>query len=278
VRVVHNPGTTVAGFNTTTYEIYGFGSKLYGVALGDLDGDQRLDIVVSSSGDNTAHVLLNDPANPGFFLEQPPIAPRLRAGRGRLHGHRRRRRPGRRLHGPHVRAGGRPRGPRARRAGGRRRRRVQPATALPVDTVGASLVSGDFNDDGWGDLVAGQPALAFQQVWVYVSIGGFDFEGTPLELPGSPGAVEVADVDNDGNVDIVVPTGEGSLRVALGDGTGAFPIIEPPGQGTWPVPLGTSYTAFADVDGDELPDLIMVSPQSPDVWIGRNLSVEIPTL
>ena len=108
--------------------------------------------------------------------------------------------------------------------------------------------------------------------------GEFSFEGAPLAVGGSPGAVEVSDVNRDGDLDLVIPTGEGELRVALGDGTGAFPILEPPGVGVWPVPDGTIHCCFADVDGDALPDLVMVSPQSPNLWVGHNASIEIPQM
>jgi hypothetical protein len=279
VRVVHNPGTTVAGFNTTTYEIYGLGSMLYGVALGDVNGDAAPDILVSSSGDDTARVLLNDPLTPGQFNQQLPIALPFSpaavicedldgdgdadaAFTGLLS----------------VEVDGVGPGPVLGVLAGDGQGKFALQAALPVDTVGATLASGDFNGDDLNDLVAGQPALAFEQVWVYLSTGGFQFEGTPLSVDGSPGAVSVADVNNDGDLDIVIPTGEGELRVALGDGTGAFPVIEPPGVGTWPVPLGTAFSAFEDVDGDFLPDLVMVSPKAPNVWIGRNVSVELPSM
>ncbi len=277
VRVVHNPGGSVAGFNTTTYEIYGLGSMLFGVALADLNGDDALDIVVSSSGDQSARVLLNDPAAPGQYLQQAPIALTFEPyavicedldGDGNMDaaftG----------LMGTEGVGGG----PVLGVISGDGQGGFTVQAALPIDTVGSSLASGDFNSDGFADLVAGQPALAFEQVWVYISIGNFEYEGTPLALDGSPGSVEVADVNRDGDLDILIPTGEGELRVALGDGTGAFPVLEPPGLGTWPVPLGTVFSAFSDVDGDELPDLVLVSPKTPNVWIGKNESVEIPEM
>jgi hypothetical protein len=277
LRVVHNPGS-VAGFKTTTFDSYVLGSLLYGVALGDVNGDELVDVVVSSNGDQTARVLLNDAAIPGQLLEQAPVAlpfapaavvcedldgdgDRDAAFTGLvtipLDG----------ISGPVLGV-----------LAGEGTGAFTFVAALPVDTVGSSLASGDFNQDGLADLVAGQPALAFEQVWVYLSLGEFDFEGAPLAVDGSPGAVDVADVNRDGDLDILIPTGEGELRVALGDGTGAFPVIEPPGLGTWPVPLGTAYSAFEDVDGDGLPDLVTVSPKTPDVWIGRNASVELPKM
>jgi hypothetical protein len=278
VRVVHNPATAVEAFMTTTYEIYALGLDLYGVALGDLDEDGWLDILVSSSGDQSAHVLLNDSTQPGFFVPQAPIALSFSPAAVLIED----------LDGDgflDAAFTGNAGGPIDGSAGpvlgllkGDGAGMLGEQGVLPVDTVGSALVCGEFNGDGLCDLVAGQPALAFEQVFVYLSTGAFEYEGTPLLVDGSPGAVDVADVDLDGNQDIVVPTGEGELRVALGDGTGAFPEIEPPGLGIWPVPLGTAFSAFSDVDGDLLPDLILVSPKTPNVWVGKNLSVELPTL
>jgi hypothetical protein len=128
------------------------------------------------------------------------------------------------------------------------------------------------------DLVAGQPSLFNEDVWCYMSMGGFEFEGYPMPIGGSPGAVNLFDVNRDGDLDLLVPTGEGKLKLALGDGNGTFPVIEPPAAGGWPVPVGAVFSALADLDGDGLPDLVMVSPKTPNVWVGKNVSVEIPAM
>ncbi len=39
--------------------VYGVGSSPYGVAIADIDGDSKLDIVSSNSGSNTVSVLIN---------------------------------------------------------------------------------------------------------------------------------------------------------------------------------------------------------------------------
>ena len=33
--------------------------------------------------------------------------------------------------------------------------------------------------------------------------------------------------------------------------------------------------AWQDMDGDARPDLLMVSPRTPYVWVGRNLSLQL---
>jgi hypothetical protein len=247
--------------------------------LADLNADGALDVVLSSADDKTARILLTDPFDEGVLTELPAIALSFLPaaviaadldGDGLLDlaftG----------LAGEVSEGAGVT--PVLGVLGGDGLGNFIVEAVLPVDSLGASLACGDFNDDGLCDLVAGQPALFWQDVWVYVSTGAFGFDGTPVPIGGSPGAVNVADVNRDGDLDLLVPTGEGSRKVALGDGTGLFPVIEPPGTGAWPVPIGTSYSAFVDLDGDKLPDLVMVSPKTPNVWVGRNSSVEKPAM
>jgi len=277
VRILHNPGS-VAGFASTTVDTKVLGSDLYGVVLADFDEDGALDMAVSSAGDRTARILMNDPEDLGNWTEKAPIdLPFTPAaivaddldGDGMMDlaftGYT-----------ELIAEGGET--PVIGVLAGDALGNFAVAAVLPVDSLGASLACNDLNGDGMGDLVAGQPSLAFDDVWVYLTVGKFEFEGYPLAIGGSPGAVNIADVNRDGDLDLLVPTGEGALKVALGDGTGAFPIVEPPGAGGWPVPIGTNYSAFADLDGDELPDLVMVSSKTPNVWVGKNASVEMPSM
>ena len=270
VHVLRNPGS-VSFVPAAPGDIYTVGSELYGVDLVDVNGDQALDVVVSSSGDNTLRLLLNDPQDPGSFTEAPavdlPFSPAAILAVD--------------LDGDEISdlafTGTQPGGAILGVLAGDGLGNFGVENVVPVDTVSATLACGDFNGDGLCDLVTGQPALAFSQVWVYVSRGAFTYDAAPVTIGQSPGAVNVADVDRDGALDLLVPLGEGQLRVAFGDGQGGFPDVEPPLPGQWPVPDGTTSSSFSDVDGDTLPDLILVSPRTPNVWVGFNSSVEIPT-
>ncbi|MEM7308835.1 MAG: VCBS repeat-containing protein [Planctomycetota bacterium] len=273
VQVLRNPGSAAFGA-ADPQDIYDLGAGLYGVEIADVNSDGAVDVIVSSADDDTARLLLNDPTDLGMFLEQPPInLPFSPAavlcvdinddGFEDL-----------------AFTGTQPDGGGATGVvgvlGGDGLGNFAVEAVLPAATVSASLACGDLDEDGNCDLVTGQPALAFDEVWIYFSSGNFGFTPTPLEIGQSPGAVEVADVDRDGDLDLLVPAGEGQLRIAIGDGTGAFDTIEPPDDVTWPVPDGTTFVCFEDMDGDELPDLVLVSPDTPNVWVGLNASIPIP--
>lgn len=115
---------------------------------------------------------------------------------------------------------------------------------------------GDFNKDGKLDLVvAGVTTL---QVFNGDGDGTFSFGRTlQTEIPGytnlnSPQAIAVADLDGDGNLDIIVPISYPSVaEIFYGNGDGSFqdPVL---------LQLARGYTqmAVADVNGDGRPDLL----------------------
>ncbi len=280
VHVLRNPGGLNFG-PAPPGDVYALGSGLFGVAIGDANGDGAPDVFVSSSGDDTLRVLLNanDPKSPGTFVEESPVALSFKPGAvvaidtldldGDLD---------LALTGDQVGEG--VGGPVLGILEGNNTGNFIEAALLPVNAVGATLHCGDFNGDGLCDLVAGQPSLANEDVPYFLNQGSFAFEARFVDLPdgdGSPGAVDVTDVDGDEILDLVIPTGGGELRLAIGNGEGDFPQIDifPAGLGRLPVPQGTSHSCFVSVDLDEKPDLVMVSPEAPNLWIGRNVSLAI---
>jgi len=77
-----------------------------------------------------------------------------------------------------------------------------------------------------------------------------------------PAYVAVADVDGDGAEDIVYTEGL-RFRVLLGDGRGGFATA--PGSGEpWIYP-SPQRLAFADLDGDRLPEVLLAAPDSAGV-------------
>lgn len=95
------------------------------------------------------------------------------------------------------------------------------------------------------------PALQLRQVTIRVGQG--------------PRWVAVADVNHDGNPDIVVTNAlAGTVSVLLGDGTGRFK--EAPDS---PFPAGhdPNDIAVADMNGDGHPDLIIPNHQAPTITI-----------
>ncbi|MEM7156440.1 MAG: VCBS repeat-containing protein [Myxococcota bacterium] len=122
---------------------------------------------------------------------------------------------------------------------------------LPLTTANPLSV-GDFNADGIDDLAAYDAQVASFSV-VLGPLDGPDEVPVPqtFSLPMSPSALELADLDGDGNLDILVGFGEEGLAMQpwLGDGAGEF--VEGPLSTTADTsPLITLATTDFDGDGN----------------------------
>jgi len=144
-----------------------------------------------------------------------------------------------------------------------------------VDGPSDSMVTGDFNEDGMPDLVVGQTGAAGDALFVLVNQAGLSFDARRIIVAEGPGAVMVADLNNDLHLDIAVGTSLGELYVLLGDGLGGFPSIVPGGPGELPIAHNTVSAKLGDLDGDELLDLVHCSALTPFVWVGLNESTPV---
>ena len=124
----------------------------------------------------------------------------------------------------------------------------------------------DLNGDGRPDIVATHHELNALTVMIGDGRGGFtEANGSPFDFGVSLFHLVIADVDRDGRMDILAASGD-SMRVLLGDGRGAFkptPSI-PVGPGVWRV-------ATADLNGDGIIDVVTPNSESNSlsVLLGR---------
>jgi hypothetical protein len=147
--------------------------------------------------------------------------------------------------------------------------------SLPLDGPSDSMASGDIDENDLPDLVIGQTDSTQDEVMVLRNQGLFAFSAQRLAVSDGPAAVALADVDRDQHLDLIVGSTPGELTIAFGNGAGSFPSFLPPAPGGLPLPHETLALRYADANGDELPDLLVVSPYTPFVWVGTNVSVVI---
>ncbi|MCA9065565.1 MAG: VCBS repeat-containing protein, partial [Planctomycetaceae bacterium] len=115
--------------------------------------------------------------------------------------------------------------------------------------------SGDFNEDGFEDLVVS--AYASSTLNVYFNLGNGSFNSSPLVLPTAAGHtnLHVADINGDSHLDIIAGhTASGGVSVRLGNGAGNF------GAHTF-FPTGAWVHAIdvADINGDGNQDIVSVN-------------------
>jgi hypothetical protein len=120
----------------------------------------------------------------------------------------------------------------------------------------------DLNRDGKADIVATHHEISALTVMIGDGRGGFtEANGSPFDFGVSLFGLFIADVDGDATMDLVTTTGD-SIRILSGDGRGAF-------KPTASISVGPGAWRFAttDLNGDGSLDVVTSNSE------GNNLSV-----
>jgi hypothetical protein len=128
-------------------------------------------------------------------------------------------------------------------------------------TVSRTLTLGDIDGDGDIDIVTGN---VLQPNLVFVNDGSGNFPAILRREYGTRGndnvgEVALGDMDNDGDLDIVVGQILQQNRIFLNDGAGDLERRRPFGSGGPP----TMGIASGDLNGDQLPDLVVGQFEAP---------------
>jgi FG-GAP-like repeat len=129
----------------------------------------------------------------------------------------------------------------------------------------------DLNGDSRSDIVATHHEQNALTVMIGDGRGGFtEANGSPFDFGASLFHLIIADVDRDGGMDIVATSGD-SVRVLLGDGRGAFkPAASMTvGPGAWRI-------AAADLNGDGAIDVVTSNSEgnSLSVLLGSKVRID----
>jgi hypothetical protein len=140
---------------------------------------------------------------------------------------------------------------------------LKPSLALQSTTFATgrepeSIQIGDFDEDGILDLVVANYASAAGNTTSFLrGTGGGQF-GAPVSLASGLGplSLAVADLDNDGHLDLAVANAySNSISILLGDGHGSFTAAAEVPTGTIP-----EWVVTGDFDHDGKLDLAVVTP------------------
>lgn len=122
-----------------------------------------------------------------------------------------------------------------------------------------ALVAGDWNSDAWPDLAA----VSAGRLYVLRNDGAGGL-GSFTEIGSGGSFLAAGDVDADGALDLCTDAANGQLAIFLGDGMGGFgaPVYTYPGRMVLSV-------RFADLDADELDDLLVGASDGLQVFLGN---------
>lgn len=139
--------------------------------------------------------------------------------------------------------------------------------AAPVLAEGSELLElGDVNGDARTDVVTARYVDGVPILTTLTNLGGLAFvEEAVATLVAGPLDMEVADLDNDGALDVIVATSNDGAQVFRGIGDGSFAM-----GASFPLAPGTEATCVADFDEDGWIDFVDVEDNMglAQLWYG----------
>ena len=120
----------------------------------------------------------------------------------------------------------------------------------------------DFNNDGKADIVATHHDQNALTVLIGDGRGGFvEGQGSPFDFGRSLFQGAITDVNRDGKKDVIATSGD-NIQLILGNGSGGFPSATPV-----PVGRGAWRLAVADLNGDGRTDVVTSNSESNNVSV-----------
>ncbi len=141
---------------------------------------------------------------------------------------------------------------------------------VAIGAYAGALSVGDFDGDGWADLVVARTDASSVSILLGDGAGGFaEGKGSPFSAGHSPEDLASADFNGDGNLDVAVANHETDyVTVLLGNGRGSLvpSTASPIRVASRPHPHGV---AAGDFDGDGCQDLAVESRDADAVLVNR---------
>lgn len=144
---------------------------------------------------------------------------------------------------------------------------VDASDRLPAMSEGNGLAVGDVNGDGLPDIVVGNSGMSGKHgdgrnfLWLNDSRGpGWFEDATASLLPAVSNkaqGVALADLDRDGDLDMVVATEAPPTRLLINDGKGRF--TDQSERLQLVTPMETREVHILDANGDRRPDILLLN-------------------